>query len=146
MIKIVNEAGNDLSQEMILNSAVMFSFIEGAARMCNITLRKAEAQGYKVALLRDNKRAFNEALRMAKQLRYQLNNAFDGMFDKIYQNDGDRCDAMGELGIAMVKVGIAYLSRIDKDPRNQEQILKNILDYEGVDINVEELLKMYDIK
>ena len=139
----MNDKGDDLSPDMLLNIGVMLAFIQGAERICNILNRKVTAQRYTVKLLRENKQAFNEAARVAKRLQYILDNYFTGPFDKI-ESTAERCNAMTDLSLIMVRMGLAYLSKIDKDNKNIDRCLKKVMEYKGLpEIHIDELLKMY---
>ena len=142
-MNIVNEKGDDLSPDMLLNIGVMLAFIQGTERICNVLNRKVEAQRYTVKMLREKKQAFNEASRVAKRLQYILDNYFTEPFD-IIESTKDKCNAMTDLSLIMVRMGIAYLSRIDKDNKNIERCLKKVMEYKGVpELHVEEILEMY---
>ncbi len=146
MINIVKKDGITLTDEILTNTTVMYTLLDAATRMCNKTSRMFDARKLEVNLYHQYKKSFNEALRYLQLTIYHLNNAFDGAFVAIHRDSAERASITDGMAVDMIKTALLYISRTDADISNREKIKNLIRQIPGTDLDIEGLLKIYDMQ
>lgn len=152
-MKLLNDTNTDLSNEMIVQLAIVLEMVLGAEIICYRCARSFDAINAKGIFFQEKKRSINNARKSIENCISQLEMGFDGMFEKVWNKipgqQAKRCDAMQWLANDVIKLLLIYYSRADSDIEKRKRMQKALLNFKPdaeTSFNLDEMLKYYNIE
>lgn len=152
---LLNEKKTDLSNEMLLQVALILEMQNVCEMMCYAMAREFDRSGYKDTFFQRKKQALTEIKTCFERAARLINCNFDETLQKIWNkaalnNETEAVyDAVQWLSMDTLRLLLIYHSRCDADWTKRERIHKAILNFkpdEKVTFDLDGLLKYYNIE
>lgn len=148
---LLNEDCSDMSQEGYVIMAIFLEMIYGCEIIAYQMSDALDRIGAKGTLFQTRKQNLNQARRSMDGIVRNLETAFDGTFDQVFNRLTGKevlvTESVQALANDMIRLMLVYFSRGDGDPdkrKNMQKALENFKPMPNIDLN--KLLKFFKVE